>query len=43
MLHTTLAEKLFRLHHDQPYPDAVSCAGMLHGQEQMPGPVKRRE
>lgn len=43
VLHTTLAGQLSQLHHDQPYPDAVSCADMLHEQEQMPGPAKKQE
>lgn len=41
--HTTLAEKLSRAHHDHPFPDAASCAGMPHGQEQTLGLAKKQE
>lgn len=41
--HTALAEKLSRIHHDHPSPDAASCAGMPHGQEQTLGLAKKQE
>lgn len=42
-LHTTLAEQVSRPCHGHPCPDAASCAGMPHGQEQTLVLAKKQE